>query len=591
MQNRQMSKASKYMALVIAAILTVQLFCGCGALDRFTKTRVQWRDEAVGRAAAVSLGKRENAAVYFDELDQIRELILVSDKPVDLTDVSGLTGLERVDLSGVQVLDYAPLLFCENLSYVRVGENVDYEANIEALEQLQETVSDHDIDVDANYWSHMTATFEDPVIEQAVREALQMPEGQMTFADTRKIDVLTLNDASLTHVQDLENLVRLRELTMQRCNLTDFAPFTTLSSLMYLNLEENEISDLSGIEMLTRLQVLSISHNPVADISMLPQLPHLFALSAAGCPISDFTPLASIEKLSNLSLSECGLEKIDFLRDCGELSVLWLDENEISDLSALSQLSNLTVLGLTSNRITDITPLSKLTNLTNLYLANNNVSDISALAQLSALQSLQLTMNNVYDVSVLAQLPVLDELGILSNPVTDFTPLAQLSRQWKQIDVDLTLAKQATDTAAQIAADIAAQGLTGADAVRAAHDAVINRTRYDHNAAASGELGFVVQSTYAALVRGSAVCVGYAEAVAVICRLLGIEAYVVSGTAGGVEHAWTMCVLDGTVYYVDATWDDPDEGNLIYRDYLLVDEAVMRQNHAWDVALFMPNAA
>ena len=49
-------------------------------------------------------------------------------------------------------------------------------------------------------------------------------------------------------------------------------------------------------------------------------------------------------------------------------------------------------------------------------------------------------------------------------------------------------------------------------------------------------------------------------------------------------------MLDGAAYYADPTWDDPDEGNLIYREFLLVDEATLRANHEWDSELFLPKA-
>ena len=586
---KQRIHSRRGLALLLLMILLLQTLCGCGWIDRFTRTRVQWRDESVGKAAAVSLGRRAGAAVYFDELDQIRSLEIASDSDVDLTDLSGLPALESVDLSQARVSDYSPLLLCASLRRLRVGD-ADYKSNIDALETLEESVADTDIDVDANYWRAKPARFRDPVIEAAVREKLEMPNENLTMADTRHVDALTLEDVTFTALSDLENLVRLRELTLKNCGITSISPILKLTDLQYLNLENNEISSLGGIEALNKLQVLSVSHNQITDLAPLANLSYLFALSASGCPIEDVSVVSKIERLSNLSLAECGLQDLSFLEDCKGLSVLWLDDNAIEDLSPLSQLTSLTVLGLTSNRIRDLSPLSSLTQLTNLYLANNNVTDIAPLEALTNLTSLQLTMNNVSDVTPLTQLPKLEELGILSNPVTDYAPLEALQREWKQIDVDLSLARQATDTAQQIAQNIMAEGLSAADMVREAHDEVIRRTSYDHNAANGGELGFSVQSTYAALVRGQAVCVGYAEALAVICRQMGIEAYIVSGKAGGLEHAWTLVMLDGAAYYADPTWDDPDEGNLIYREFLLVDEATLRANHEWDSELFLPKA-
>ena len=92
----------------------------------------------MGRAAArVALGKREQAPVYFDEIDKITQLVITSDATVDLTDLSGLPSLQKVDLTGGTRADYSPLLLCDALNELYVGD-VDYAANIDVLEQLQE---------------------------------------------------------------------------------------------------------------------------------------------------------------------------------------------------------------------------------------------------------------------------------------------------------------------------------------------------------------------------------------------------------------------------------------------------------------------
>lgn len=64
-------------------------------------------------------------------------------------------------------------------------------------------------------------------------------------------------------------------------------------------------------------------------------------------------------------------------------------------------------------------------------------------------------------------------------------------------------------------------------------------------------------SMYGALVDGSTVCQGYAQAYQYILKKIGIEAVYVSGYADVSAHAWTMLKLDGEYYYTDVTWDDP----------------------------------
>ncbi len=55
--------------------------------------------------------------------------------------------------------------------------------------------------------------------------------------------------------------------------------------------------------------------------------------------------------------------------------------------------------------------------------------------------------------------------------------------------------------------------------------------------------------------RGS-VCMGYAKSFQYLVQKLGMECITVSGTADGQAHAWNLLRMEGSYYYVDATWGD-----------------------------------
>ena len=178
---------------MIAVILAILFLAGC-AESANAPVRVQWRDDAVKSAALEELGKKENDPIYFDEITSIRHLVIRSEEPVNLTDLSGLRNLESVDLSGAVVSDPTPLLACTKLKVLRIGDSISYSDHIEILEQLQNSISDSDIDVDKNYYSLFPVSFTDPAIDTAVRRACGKNTGDLTQADIRTIRELKIAD-------------------------------------------------------------------------------------------------------------------------------------------------------------------------------------------------------------------------------------------------------------------------------------------------------------------------------------------------------------------------------------------------------------
>lgn len=110
------------------------------------------------------------------------------------------------------------------------------------------------------------------------------------------------------------------------------------------------------------------------------------------------------------------------------------------------------------------------------------------------------------------------------------------------------------------------------------HDAIANKVDYvlgsDHN-----------QSIYSALVNKESVCAGYAETYQLLLRKAGIQAWTVTGTSRGQNHAWNVVWLDAsTCVYTDVTWDD--QGSQIFRSYFNLSRAEMALDHITNGDLF-----
>ena len=101
-------------------------------------------------------------------------------------------------------------------------------------------------------------------------------------------------------------------------------------------------------------------------------------------------------------------------------------------------------------------------------------------------------------------------------------------------------------------------------------------------------------SEYGALVKGVAVCDGYADAFMELAEACDLTVNKVSGTANGAGgwegHAWNQIKLDGEWYNVDVTWEDPvtlDGPNEEYKfgnlrnSYINLTDETLEINHKW----------
>lgn len=134
--------------------------------------------------------------------------------------------------------------------------------------------------------------------------------------------------------------------------------------------------------------------------------------------------------------------------------------------------------------------------------------------------------------------------------------------------------------------NVVAQDMPDYQKVLRIHDWIINNTRY--NTVNLDEEGNHL--AYGALVKGSCVCMGYAEAGVIMFQAAGIDTYYISGegtnSAGETEsHAWNAVKVDGAWYLVDMTWDDPvsaDNQDILRYDYFLLTDSELARDHVWD---------
>ena len=102
---------------------------------------------------------------------------------------------------------------------------------------------------------------------EAIRLALQMPEGELTPELLAKVDSVKLDEAEIDSLPELvvglRALPNLKMLGLKRAGLTDAEPLMVLSNLRYLYLEKNKLSSVAPLCELKQLKQLWLYGNPM----------------------------------------------------------------------------------------------------------------------------------------------------------------------------------------------------------------------------------------------------------------------------------------------------------------------------------------
>ena len=136
----------------------------------------------------------------------------------------------------------------------------------------------------------------------------------------------------------------------------------------------------------------------------------------------------------------------------------------------------------------------------------------------------------------------------------------------------------------RVVGELVTAGMSDYDVVKTLHDYLVTHCDYDYRVDI-GNMPFVSHQAEGALLKGTAVCSGYAKAYEALLDAAGIPNETITGYAGG-YHAWNLVQVDGQWYHVDTTWDDPTNqgGDYIRYTYFLKSDKVMvsRSHRNWE---------
>lgn len=138
--------------------------------------------------------------------------------------------------------------------------------------------------------------------------------------------------------------------------------------------------------------------------------------------------------------------------------------------------------------------------------------------------------------------------------------------------------------AERVVDELITSGMSDYDVVKTLHDYLVTHCDYDYRVDI-GNMPFISHQAEGALLKGTAVCSGYAKAYEAMLDAAGIPNETITGYAGG-YHAWNLVQVDGQWYHVDTTWDDPTTqgGDYIRYTYFLKSDKVMasRSHRDWE---------
>lgn len=273
-----------------------------------------------------------------------------------------------------------------------------------------------------------TVVFNDTNLEQAVRDALEKPTGDITAADMASLVTLIANDDNISDLTGLEYAINLSTLSLRQNHITDLTPIQNLVSLTTLFLDNNySLSDIQALTNLTNLNYLGLSNNNITDLSPIHNAYDLISLTMNNNQVADISPLQNHFLLDYLLMGNNQITDISVLHNLTSITTLYLHGNQIQDISALSNLVNLIDLYIPSNQISDMSSVQNLTNLQSLSIHTNQISDLTPVQNLSNLAILVINNNQITDVNPLQNLTNLNTLYLGTNGIADISGISGLA--------------------------------------------------------------------------------------------------------------------------------------------------------------------
>ncbi len=223
-------------------------------------------------------------------------------------------------------------------------------------------------DVTPSFMVSNGVTFEEPLIERAVR--------------------LALNKGVDEPIEEKE-LLSVTELYIYGDQVVkDYAAFNELGEHMALNdgvLKNGGLASLSDLAQLKNLKTVCIALEDITNLSPLASLEALETIDLRHNPVKDVVPLSSLPALRNLVLFETRVSELSSLSECTLLTNVNVGKTQIASPAALSTVESIRELYMRDTPLQTLSGIERLNRLQKLELtdvADGNLDPLLALPQL-----------------------------------------------------------------------------------------------------------------------------------------------------------------------------------------------------------------
>lgn len=298
--------------------------------------------------------------------------------------------------------------------------------------------------------------FSSPLLEQAVRAELNIPQGGITAEDLKRVRRLAVVGQAVPGREQVYEyrltgyLDGVSQLGLEGGDISDLSLLADMPNLRELYLCAQQVSDLSCLAGLP-LESLYLCDNQIRDLSPLGECTTLQTLYLGCNPLEDLGPLASLTGLRRLNLDQWEAPyTVDSLRPIAGLPLEYLSLGNLipadGSWEALEGLDGVRELWLSDPPEQAVARLPEMTGLQSLSVYNFWAAgelDAAALPQLSSLSLyggperldwlrgleglsvLSLCGPGRFDLAPLAELGRLQYLYLFDCQIADYSPLAR----------------------------------------------------------------------------------------------------------------------------------------------------------------------